>query len=232
MESTKDIKVALKFNEEAFRKKVFYETKGKIIQRTSFPVSQSVETNYIIKSSVQLGQLMENGVLELVYSTEKVLCLVGGKIKETASGIGKARVKLSPQGELTLIEGEAPTGGTQGTLVFPQRYVSPGDFWENPVRMSLPYFAKPFDCIVRSSLDKFECYDSNKICAVITNKIYSSEERKSGKFTGKETIFFDYELGNIVKSLFNMRIVSNIFQTTIDININMNLLSPTPEKTN
>ncbi|HPZ09158.1 MAG TPA: hypothetical protein PL110_13695 [Candidatus Eremiobacteraeota bacterium] len=212
------MKVALKFKPKAFEREVRYETTGKITKKVNFPSHQTTEANFILIISIELVKIIQEGLMELSFRNEKASYIVSGDIKEVplTSGI----VRLSQDGEITLVEGEPVKAGIEGRLIFPQRFISIGDSWENPMRMELPFFPRPIDFIIRSSLEKFELYEDDKICAVINNVFYSPEENKVGKFQGKEINYFDYEIGRLIKSVLKMRIISNIFGITFDFYVN------------
>lgn len=210
----------MKFKPKAFEGKIRYETTGKITRKVNFPVPQTADSTFVAVIAVELLNILDDGILELSFFNEKATYIVGGNIKEVPFNGAAGKVRLSQDGEITFLEGEPVKTGIKGTLIFPQRFLSIGDAWENSMTMELPYFADPFDFIVRSTLEKFELYGEEKICAVVNNVLYPIEETKAGKFQGKEIIYFDYELGRMIKSILKMRIVSNIFGITFDLQIN------------
>ncbi|MEQ8172089.1 MAG: hypothetical protein ABRQ38_24600 [Candidatus Eremiobacterota bacterium] len=210
----------MKFKPGAFEEKIRYETTGKITRKVNFPVPQIAESTFIATIVLELVNVLDEGVMELSFLNEKATYIVAGNIKEVPFNGAGGRVSLSQDGEITFLEGEPVKTGIKGTLIFPQRFLSIGDSWENSMTMELPYFAEPIDFIVRSSLEKFELYGEEKICAVINNILYPIEETKAGKFQGKEIIYFDYELGRMIKSILKMRIVSNIFGITFELQVN------------
>ena len=167
--------------------------------------------------------------MELLVHTEKSSCIVSGSIKDIPLNKEPVKIILSRQGDMEIFSGGNNRTGLQGTLVFPQRFLAVGDFWERPVKLELPYFIKPFNTIVRSTVEKFEYYEESSLCAVINNTFYSSEERPTGRFSGKEKVYFDCELGRLTKISFNMRIISNILGITLDINVDTEF-SSSPEK--
>lgn len=210
----------MKFKPAAFEGKIRYETTGKITRKVNFPVPQTADSTFVAIIAVELLKVLDDGIMELNFCNEKATYIVGGTIKEVPFNGAAGKVSLCQDGEITFLEGEPVKTGIKGTLIFPQRFLSIGDSWENPMTMELPYFADPIDFIVRSSLEKFELYGEEKICAVINNILYPIEEAKTGKFQGKEIIYFDYELGRMIKSVLKMRIVSNIFGITFDLQVN------------
>jgi len=210
----------LKFKPRAFEGKIRYETTGKITRKVNFPVPQTADSTFVAIIALELLNVLDEGVMELSFFNEKATYIVGGNIKEVPFNGAGGKVSLCQDGEITFLEGEPAKTGIKGTLIFPQRFLSIGDSWENSMTMELPCFADPLDFIVRSTLEKFELYGEEKICAVINNILYPIEETKAGKFQGKEIIYFDYELGRMIKSILKMRIVSNIFGITFDLQVN------------